>query len=234
MSGAMANGIGSVEIVEAMSRGGFLGVFGSAGLSLGAIEHAIDRIERIAGETIPFGMNLIHSPGEPELESAVVDLYLRRGVTLVEASAYLNLTLPVVRYRVAGIKRDATGRVVVPNRLIAKVSRVEVASKFMAPPPEQMPARASFRRAPDGRASRVELTHPYGGRRHGGSRLGRPHRQSAGHCASAHDARRSAKRYKPGIRTRPLRAWVPPAAFPLPGPRPRRLPWEPPMSSPDR
>ena len=38
MSGAMANGIGSVEIVEAMARGGFLGVFGSAGLSLGAIE----------------------------------------------------------------------------------------------------------------------------------------------------------------------------------------------------
>ena len=31
MSGAMANGIGSVEIVEAMARGGFLGVFGSAG-----------------------------------------------------------------------------------------------------------------------------------------------------------------------------------------------------------
>ncbi len=33
MSGAMANGIGSVEIVEAMGRQGFLGVFGAAGLS---------------------------------------------------------------------------------------------------------------------------------------------------------------------------------------------------------
>ena len=79
MSGAMANGIGSVEIVEAMARVGFLGVFGSAGLSLAAIEHALDRIERSLGESLPFGMNLIHSPGEPDLESAVVDLYLRRG-----------------------------------------------------------------------------------------------------------------------------------------------------------
>ena len=35
MSGAMANGIGSVEIVEAMGRHGFLGIFGSAGLPLG-------------------------------------------------------------------------------------------------------------------------------------------------------------------------------------------------------
>ncbi len=138
MSGAMANGIGSVEIVEAMARGGFLGVFGSAGLSLGAIEHALDRIEDGSSGPFPFGMNLIHSPGEPELESAVVDLYLRRRVRLVEASAFLNLTLPVVRYRVAGIMRDGSDRVIAPNRVIAKVSRVEVASKFMAPPPAAM------------------------------------------------------------------------------------------------
>ena len=89
------------------------------------------------GDSIPYGMNLIHSPGEPELEAAVVDLYLRRGVRLVEASAFLNLTLPVVRYRVAGLRRDGSGRIVAPNRIIAKVSRVEVASKFMAPPPAQ-------------------------------------------------------------------------------------------------
>jgi trans-AT polyketide synthase, acyltransferase and oxidoreductase domains len=138
MSGAMANGIGSVEIVEAMARAGFLGVFGSAGLSIGAIERALDRIERSLGDRLPFGMNLIHSPGEPDHERAVVDLYLKRGVRLVEASAFLNLTLPVVRYRVAGITRDSSGRVVAPNRIIAKVSRVEVASKFLAPPPPQM------------------------------------------------------------------------------------------------
>ena len=110
MSGAMANGIGSVEIVEAMARGGFLGVFGSAGLSLGAIEQALDRIEDGSSGPFPFGMNLIHSPGEPELESAVVDLYLRRRVRLVEASAFLNLTLPVVRYRVAGIMPRRLGQ----------------------------------------------------------------------------------------------------------------------------
>ena len=37
MSGAMANGIGSVEIVQSMGKNGFLGVFGSAGLSLSAV-----------------------------------------------------------------------------------------------------------------------------------------------------------------------------------------------------
>jgi trans-AT polyketide synthase, acyltransferase and oxidoreductase domains len=137
MSGAMANGIGSVEVVQAMGRHGLLGIFGSAGLSVDAVERALERIVRIAGDAMPFGMNLIHSPGEPALESAVVALYLRRRVRLVEASAFLNLTLPVVRYRVSGLYQSASGRVVAPNRIIAKVSRVEVASRFMAPPPEK-------------------------------------------------------------------------------------------------
>jgi PfaD family protein len=137
VAGAMANGIGSVEVVEAMSRAGMLGFFGAAGLPLARVESAIDRLKRDLGDG-PFGFNLIHSPNEPDLEAAVVDLYLRRGVRLVEASAYLDLTLPVVRYRLHGIRADAAGRVVTPNRVVAKVSRVEVASKFLAPPPERL------------------------------------------------------------------------------------------------
>src|SRR6266446_4222564 len=84
---------------------------------------------RSLGDT-PYGFNLIHSPNEPDLENAVVELYLRRGVRLVEASAYLDLTLPVVKYRVAGIRPGPDGIPMTPNRIIAKVSRVEVASKF--------------------------------------------------------------------------------------------------------
>src|SRR5205823_7290352 len=36
----------------------------------------------------------------------------------------------------AGIHRESTGRIVTPNRVLAKVSRVEVATKFLSPPPE--------------------------------------------------------------------------------------------------
>jgi trans-AT polyketide synthase, acyltransferase and oxidoreductase domains len=137
LAGAMANGIGSADVVEAMGRAGMLAFFGAAGLPLHTVAAAIDRIRKNLGDT-PYGFNLIHSPSEPHLERGVVDLYLRRGVRLVEASAFLDLTLPVVRYRVHGIRRDPSGRVVTPNRVIVKVSRVEVASKFLAPPPERM------------------------------------------------------------------------------------------------
>jgi trans-AT polyketide synthase/acyltransferase/oxidoreductase domain-containing protein len=137
VSGGMAAGIGSEAIVEALAPAGMLGIFGAAGLSLDRVERAIDRIQtNIPG--LPYGFNLIHSPHDSELERGVVDLYLRRGVRLAEASAFLDLTLNVVRYRTHGIHRGPDGRIVTPNRLFAKVSRVEVASKFFAPPPAKM------------------------------------------------------------------------------------------------
>ena len=134
VAGAMANGVGSEEVVEAMARAGMVGFFGAAGLSLGRVEVAIERIQRNVGGR-PYGFNLIHTPTEPQSEAEVVALYLRRNVRLVSAAAYLELTLPLIRYRVAGIFRDPEGTVVTPNKVIAKVSRVEVARKFFSPPP---------------------------------------------------------------------------------------------------
>lgn len=138
VAGAMANGITSERLVEAMARAGMLAYFGAAGLDPARVEQAIDRLERL-GE-LPFGFNLIHSPNEPDLEAAIVDLYLRRGVRRVSASAYLGLTLPLVRYRLSGIHRDASGRIVTPNHVTAKVSRVEVARRFFSPAPADLVA----------------------------------------------------------------------------------------------
>jgi len=135
--GAMANGIASEQLVEAVSRAGMLSFFGSAGLAPRRVNQAIDRLEQsLAGR--PFGINLIHSPHEPNLEDAIVDLYIKRGIHLVEASAYLDLTLPLVRYRLHGIRSGSNGQVEAPNRIIGKVSRVEVATKFFSPPPNKM------------------------------------------------------------------------------------------------
>lgn len=137
VAGAMANGIASEDIVEEMARAGMLGFYGAAGLPLPRVEKAIDRLQQSVGD-LPYGFNLIHSPNEPALEEGNVDMYIRRGVHLVSASAYLALTLPLLRYRFHGIHRDAEGRVVTPNRVVAKVSRIEVAEKFFSPAPEKM------------------------------------------------------------------------------------------------
>jgi len=136
VAGAMANAIASEELVIAMARAGMLAFFGAAGPDIARIRAAIDRLEAEIPD-LPHGFNLIHSPNEPEHEAATVALYLERGVRTVSASAYLDLTLPVVRYRVAGIHQDDRGEVVVPNRILAKVSRAEVAGRFLSPPPQR-------------------------------------------------------------------------------------------------
>jgi PfaD family protein len=136
-TGAMANGIASVELVEAGAKAGVLSFFGSAGLAPDRIEAAIERLQALLGGA-PYGVNLIHSPSEPALEDAVCGLLLRRGVRLVESSAFMGLTPAIVRYRLHGVRRGAGGRVEAPNKIVAKVSRAEVAEKFLSPAPEAM------------------------------------------------------------------------------------------------
>jgi len=140
MTGSMANGIASVELVDAVARAGMLSFFGAAGKTVAQVTEAVERLKASLGE-LPFGFNLIHSPHEPATEAGVVELYLQSGIRLVEASAYLDITLPVVRYRVHGIHRDAEGKVVAPCAIVAKASRIEVATKWFSPPPEAMLAR---------------------------------------------------------------------------------------------
>ncbi len=137
VAGAMANGITSVEMVEAVGRAGMLGFFGAAGLSPEEVESAVDRLQTGMGD-LPFGFNLIHSPNEPELEWAVTRLYLKRGVRLVSASAYMDMTPALVYYRFKGVRADGKGGIICPNKVMAKVSRVEVARKFFSPPPDRL------------------------------------------------------------------------------------------------
>ena len=134
LGGSMAKGISSVVMSEKLGQEGMLGFFGAAGLPLATVEAAIDRL---ANGNFPYGCNLIHSPNEPDLEEALAELFIRKGVHIVEASAFLALTLPIVRYRVHGIHRSADGSIVTPNRIIAKVSREELATKFFSPVPEK-------------------------------------------------------------------------------------------------
>ncbi len=135
--GAMANGITSTAMVEAASQAGMIGFFGAGGLPIEQIESAIHTLQKNLGN-LPFGFNLIHSPNDMELEQKTVDLYLAKQVRLVSASAYMDLTMPLVQYRTHGIHRNHQGKIVCPNRIIAKVSREEVARKFFSPPAEKM------------------------------------------------------------------------------------------------
>jgi len=136
-AGSMAHGIASEDLVAAMGAAGMLGFYGAAGLSLARLDQVVTQLsKRLAG--LPFGINLINSPNDSDWERGAVDLFLARGITLIEASAYLLPTPALVKFRVKGITRDHCGTITAPNRIIAKVSRVEVARRLMEPPPQKI------------------------------------------------------------------------------------------------
>lgn len=139
VTGAMANGIATTQLVIEMARTGCLGFFGAAGLPRHVVAAAIDELHAALGHTeLPWGCNLIHSPQEPALEAAVADLYIERGVRKVSAAAYMSLTPAIVRYAYSGIHVDTDGAVQRPNAVFAKISRPEVARHFVHPAPATM------------------------------------------------------------------------------------------------
>lgn len=136
--GEMANAITTVGMVVAMSKAGMLGFFGAGGLGLARVEAAVDELSETLGAGSSWGINLIHSPNESSLEDNVADLFIRRGVQRVCASAFMALTPAVVRCSAAGLSLDASGRIVRARHMFAKISRPEVARHFMAPAPAEM------------------------------------------------------------------------------------------------
>ncbi|AFZ58559.1 PfaD family polyunsaturated fatty acid/polyketide biosynthesis protein [Anabaena cylindrica FACHB-243] len=137
MTGAMAGGIASEEMVIALGKEKLLGSFGAGGLTPDRIETAINRIQE-ALPNDPYCFNLIHSPNESAIERRAVDLYLKYEVRTVEASAFLDLTPNIVYYRVAGLSLNAANEIEIKNRVIAKISRREVATKFLQPAPARI------------------------------------------------------------------------------------------------
>jgi PfaD family protein len=159
--GPMANGIASAPLVIAAARAGVLAFFGAAGLTPASVEANLNTIKAALTGGEPWGSNLIHSPNEPRLEETVVDLYFKHEVTRVDASAFMDITPAVVRYAVKGLRLRGDGTVERRNRLLAKISRPEVARRFLDPPPDavlaELVSRGDITTAEANLAKRVPL-----------------------------------------------------------------------------
>lgn len=135
MAGAMYRGVASAELVIKMAKAGLLSFFGAGGLSPSKIEANIVRIQGELSAGQPYGMNLLANYEYPVHEEAVVDLYLKYGIRNVEAAAFMQMTPALIKFRLRGLRTDVHGDIVCDHRIVAKVSRPEVAKAFMSPPP---------------------------------------------------------------------------------------------------
>lgn len=138
--GAMYQGISSVDMVVRMGRAGMLAFFGAGGLPMPEVEEAIIAIGAQLPAGAPFGVNFIAHVNHPYLEDQLADLLLKHGVKVIEASAFMEVTPALVRWRAHGLRRDG-GQIHAGNKIIAKVSRPDVAGLFLAAAPEKLVAK---------------------------------------------------------------------------------------------
>lgn len=142
ITGSMFKGISSPEMLIALGRTGSMGYLGTGGMRYSNIEAAIHTIKSALPQNQSYGLNLLSSAfSDPNEEEQMVDLCLRHGVRYVEASAYMQVTLNLVRYRLKGLRHGANGHIVTKNHILAKISHPNVAEAFMRPAPEEMVKR---------------------------------------------------------------------------------------------
>ncbi len=135
--GDMAQGISSIPMIKAAGHAGFMGFFGAAGIRIPDLENILYALSEEMGR-LSFGVNLIHSPGSPLREQKMLELFLKHQIRVISAAGYLKITAPLVYFRLKGIHQNQEGRIICPNRIMAKVSRMELAAQFLSPPPEKL------------------------------------------------------------------------------------------------
>ncbi|MDX3229220.1 ACP S-malonyltransferase [Streptomyces sp. ME19-01-6] len=127
--GSMYGGVSGRDLVRAAAKAGLLGFLGTGGLTANELDRKLRGLVDDLGPGGAYGANLLYPHGAPEQEAHLVDALLRHGVDLVEASGYPLITEDLVRFRLKG------------GRILAKVSRTDIAAAFLAPPPERLVAR---------------------------------------------------------------------------------------------
>lgn len=135
-AGAMYRGIAGPKLVIRMGKAGLVGFFGTGGLPIAEIEKGIQTIQAELHNGEAYGLNLLANYAYPEFERQTVELYLRYNVRLIEAAAFMQVTPALVLFRLKGLKRGKDGQVDSAHRIMAKISRPEVAEVFMSPAPE--------------------------------------------------------------------------------------------------
>ena len=137
-TGGMYRGIASPAMVVRLARAGMLGFLGTGGLPHAAVEENIRAVRRELRPEEPFGVNFLADHDDPAAERRFAEMLIREGVTVVEAAAFIRMTPALVLYRALGMRRASDGGPECGHRVVAKVSRPEVAEAFLAPPPAKV------------------------------------------------------------------------------------------------
>lgn len=133
----MARGISSVAVVERLARAGILGFYGASGLPLSRVEADLKTLRDRLGD-LPYGVALNWEGAAFEDEDALISSALRHGVTRLEVGSYVRATPALVKWRTSGLSTGPDGSIAVGNKILARVSRADVAEALLCPAPERI------------------------------------------------------------------------------------------------
>ena len=133
--GGMYKAISSAKLVVKAANSNILSFYGTGGVSLEKVDDDIQYIKKNLVSNKVFGVNFLHYPMQPEHEMALANLCLKHNIEVIEASAFTKITLPLVYFRCKSLHKSQDGKVIIKNKVIAKVSHPEIAKAFLSPPP---------------------------------------------------------------------------------------------------
>lgn len=134
VTGGMYRGIASPEMVICMAKQGMLSFLGSGGLAVEQVERDITKIQECLTNEEVFGVDMIANINNPDLEMKLANVLIKKDVKCVEATAYISVSPALIWYKLSGLDTDEQGNIISNHRVIAKLSRAEVAETFMKSP----------------------------------------------------------------------------------------------------
>lgn len=137
MAGAMYRGISSPKLVIAMAKAGYLASLGTGGLSIDEIATLIDKVHSSLLNGESFAVNLLAEYSGSGREMNTINLLLRKGVTIIEAAAFVDVSPALSLFKIKGLE-EIDDRVICKHKIIAKVSHHIVAEKFLSPIPQDI------------------------------------------------------------------------------------------------
>ena len=132
----MYRGTSSPDLVVSMAKAGFMSYLGSGGLSFTQLEEKIKCILNELTDNQSFGVNIMYDFMHPNKEIEMINLFLRMGVKNIEASAFMQVSAPLVKFRARGLVASSNGAINSIHRIQVKLSRPEVAKLFLSPAPD--------------------------------------------------------------------------------------------------
>ncbi|WP_073587898.1 ACP S-malonyltransferase [Anaerocolumna xylanovorans] len=135
--GGMCKGISSAAMIKKLADSRILGFLGTYKLQLHEAEELIDQA-LASMEHHRVGVNVTYDALNSKDHIGIMEYIIKRDIRNIEVSDYRMIDLSIVKYRLKAIYTDKDSTLVIPHKILAKVSSREMAEKFCSPAPEEM------------------------------------------------------------------------------------------------